>query len=512
MRRWRSLPGVADRHPWWTSFVLFFALGSLWSLASPLFSVPDEPSHVVWAAAVARGQLRAQERTTTVAPNEDGEAAFVRVPEVFVLAHEVPGCYAFHPREPADCAPAFAGPHRTASVRTNAGRYPPVYYLVTGLPSVPLPTAIGVRAMRLVSAAVSAAFLASAVTALRRMDRRAPLLVGLAVAVTPMTLYLAGSVNPSSVEAAAAIALWASLVALAQGAPPTRPVVVTAAAGAGGLALSRPLSPLWVGVIGLCALIIVPWDRIRALARDRLVRRGAAAVAVCLVLAGAWILWAQALDGFTAVRRPPADATGTDIVRTSIGRTGSDLRQMVGIFGWLDAPGPALTYTLWTVAVGVLVVSALAAASGRGIAALAVVVVLTVAVPVVIESAEARRLGFVWQGRYTLPLAVGVPLLAAALGRDVLARLGSRLVAVLLGLLVTGHFLAFVWALRRHAMGVDGWFGDPLEWQPPGSALVVVVAFAAALVAQGWWLARLAGAEAPVDRPVPAEPASPGGC
>ena len=44
-----------------TSWLVYAAglvvLSVLWAVASPLFSVPDEPAHYVKAAAVARGQL-----------------------------------------------------------------------------------------------------------------------------------------------------------------------------------------------------------------------------------------------------------------------------------------------------------------------------------------------------------------------------------------------------------------------------------------------------------------------
>ncbi len=32
--------------------------------------------------------------------------------------------------------------------------------------------------------------------------------------------------------------------------------------------------------------------------------------------------------------------------------------------------------------------------------------------PLVAEAASAPRIGFVWQGRYSLPLAIGVPVVA----------------------------------------------------------------------------------------------------
>ena len=46
--RWRTF-GVA--------FLAIFLPMLLWALASPLMSVPDEPSHAIRAAAVVRGEV-----------------------------------------------------------------------------------------------------------------------------------------------------------------------------------------------------------------------------------------------------------------------------------------------------------------------------------------------------------------------------------------------------------------------------------------------------------------------
>jgi hypothetical protein len=493
----RLLPRVADRHPWCTSFVLLFALAALWSVSSPLFSIPDEPSHVVKAAAVSRGQLGARE---VAVPH--GFEGYVRVPQVFELAHVVPTCYAFRSQVTAECAPAFVGPRRAVEVRTAAARYPPGYYFVAGLPSLVWPSAIGVRAMRLVTAAISAALLASAFTTLRRADGGAQLLLGLVVAVTPMTLYLAGSVNPSSPEIAAGVALWASLLALVLGIEAPGRVVAQAVASAAILALSRPLSPVWVALIFVTIALVAPRGRLWALARSPVVLRGAVLVAVSVAVAVAWIVGAHALKGFIPGLPPSHDVSTTDIVRTSVGKYGGQVRQMIGMFGWLDAPPPVLTHGLWLCALGFLVLVGLARGTARFVAGLLVLIGLTIVVPVVLESAQARSFGYIWQGRYTLPLAAGIPLLAAAMARDTLERMGGRLVAILVGLLLTAHFLAFVWTLRRYAVGINGWFDDDLAWQPPVAAVALVAAFAAALVAYGWWVVRLARTPVPAEVPV----------
>jgi hypothetical protein len=46
----------STRRVWWVSFALVALAGSLWSLASPLYSGPDEPAHATRAVSLVRGQ------------------------------------------------------------------------------------------------------------------------------------------------------------------------------------------------------------------------------------------------------------------------------------------------------------------------------------------------------------------------------------------------------------------------------------------------------------------------
>ncbi len=97
-------------------------------------------------------------------------------------------------------------------VPSPAGRYNPAYYAVVGIPTLVRPGEATVYVMRFLTAAIVACLLTLGVTACRELDDPRWAVVGFAAAVTPMTLFLAGSVNPSAVEIAAALALWATLL------------------------------------------------------------------------------------------------------------------------------------------------------------------------------------------------------------------------------------------------------------------------------------------------------------
>ncbi len=477
---------VPKDRPWWISFVLLFLLGGLWSLASPVLSVPDEGAHVMKAAAVVRGQLLTEEVTTPLGPQSS-----VVVPEVFTRMYGSP-CYAFKPDVSVACAGPLEGKSEDAVGITSSGRYPPLYYMAVGAPSLAFESARGVRLMRLVSVGLSAALLASAFASARQASRSHFVVVGLAVAITPMVLYLSGSVNPNGFEIAAAAGLWASLLALLLGpASPLWPRTITrAAAAALALALSRPLSPVWVVLIGLLVLAMADRERVLALLRNRLVRL-AAVVSALSVLAGVvWVMVSGALNVLIPVTTG-AEQSFSGIARRSLGGTGNEVLHMIGVFGWLDTMSALATYYAWFTCIGFLLLAGLASAGRRHKVVVWVLVILIVLLPRVIEASQVRTFGFAWQGRYTLPLAVGLPMVTALLAGNLDLRLSKELTRLLVGAVVIGHALAFMWAYRRFAVGVSGPL-SPLDWPGSTRAMSLLVVFTLVAAAYGWWVVRLA--------------------
>src|SRR5262249_49329825 len=147
-----------------------------------------------------------------------------------------------------------------------------------------------------------------------------------------------------------------------------------------------------------------------------------AVVAVAVAIHLAWNLHYATYDSRHYVGTPIDDETSR-ILRTTIGQGYSLLRQMIGLFGWFDTASPALTYVIWIAAVGILVGLSVLLAPRIWSGVVGVLVVLTIVVPIVLESLEANQTGYIWSGRYTLPLAVGIPIVAAS-GLSVL-RLGA---------------------------------------------------------------------------------------
>lgn len=466
-----------------------FALQGLWALASPLLSVPDEPAHVIKAAAVARGQWRSPEEATPRGP-----ISTVMVPDIFARTFGSP-CFAFQPDVSVECAGPLMGAPENVPAATSAGRYPPLYYLVVGLPSLAFPSGLGIHLMRLVSSFLSAALLASAFASARETTRSRCMVLGVAVAITPMVLYLAASVNPNGLEIAASTALWSSLIlmVLAERSVPTPRLGVRIGIAASALVLSRPLSSLWLVLIVVLVVAMAKGERLRLLMRSRVVWLSAVTIGLCLLGAAVWVILSGALE-LLSIGVVAGDVSYREILRTSMGKTGDEVHHMIGTFGWLDTQSPLITYYAWFACLGFLGFAGLAAVKRRPKLVLAGIVLLIVGLPRVIEASQARELGYAWQGRYTLPLAVGFPIIAALLAESVWATLGPRLTRFLVSSMVVGHVFAFLWALRRYAVGVGGPL-SPTKWPNPAVSWTLVIGFALAAMAYGRWITHLAAAD-----------------
>ncbi|HMG27467.1 MAG TPA: DUF2142 domain-containing protein, partial [Acidimicrobiia bacterium] len=502
--RLRSL-NTPDRRAWWVSFAILFALGALWALANPPTAASDELAHVVHAAAVSRGdffgrplsreQLAEFPSRYYVGSNQGGDPRVyrsVKVPEIYDRPNLV--CYVNHSQQTAACLD-FAGPQAVKGVVSQTTRYPPAFYAWVGFPARLVsagPPALYV--MRLAAVGLVAALVASAVVTLRRVGDSSFVRLGLLVALTPVALFFGATVNPTGVEVAAAIGLWVSGTVVVNEARSSgnggldARLVARVGIAAGVLVLTRQLGPLWVGLTVLVLAGLAGMQGLRALRRSRALVAWTCVVAACLVAQLAWIVWVRALDphNFLGVA---SHKDGLTLAKESFGDSYSYLREMIGVFGWRDVPAPTLTFLIWFAALGGLGALAVAFGRRRDVVALLVVTIATVVVPVALYVEQAGYAG--WQGRYGMPVAVGVPVLAGLALRDT-AVLNARGVAVAVAgaALGVGHVLAFAQNLRRYSVGAGGtvWFWTREAWSPPVASLLLLIAFV--VVTAGWvaWL------------------------
>jgi hypothetical protein len=485
----------SSRWMWWTSFLLVVMLSSLWNLADPLYAGPDEPAHVIRAHALDHGQLTGKELSrerTRQAGRRD--LLLVRAPQIYQTA-EGSVCWVFRPDVTAACL-RFDGPTRDVDIPITAARHPPAYYAVVGVVSwLHGPGALTVHLMRLIGALITGAFVATAITALRRSPAPPVAAVGLLLALTPMVLFVSGVVNPSTAEIAAAIAFWVCGLVLVSGSgrqPDKRLITAVGIAGC-ALALIRQLGPLWLSLIALAIVATANRSTLAALARSSWARLWGGLIVVSAFAQVLWDVYAKPLD-LSPISERRTNLDTAEILRETFGASFGRYREMIGSFGWLDTPAPALTVLLWTAGVGFLVLLAVMFARRRNVAILVALLAATAVVPALIESSQFRHVGgFAWQGRYTLPLAVGVPIVAATalasteLGRELT---GRRFSLAVVSVFVVAHILAFAQNLRRYTVGYDGPinFWKHPDWSPPGTAPFLTVAYAIVVIGFVLWV------------------------
>jgi hypothetical protein len=238
------------------------------------------------------------------------------------------------------------------------------------------------------------------------------------------------------------------------------------------------------------------------LARSGWVRFWSVLVVLSVCAQLAWTRTFGSFD-FTKIGGEQLDLPLSSAVRVTFGGSFLRYHEMIGAFGWRETRVPALVYVVWTAAIGLLVLLAVAWSTRRYVLALAVLLAATVFVPVALESAKLNESGgYAWQGRYTLPLAVGVPILAAfALSSTERGRqlVQSRLLAVVGAAVAASYILAFVQNLRRYTAGPESelQFWKAADWSPPVSSLILMPLFCIVAVAFVWWMLALRRPEEP---------------
>ncbi len=453
-----------------------------WVVGNPPFAAPDEAAHYVRALGAAQGDWSGVPARVAPPPGLAADVAARQVAWVDQSTRAVrvagrlaplPDCYVRDPRATAACLErASPVPVPAGGLVTTVGTYQPLPY---ALPSVAVEAAEGpaggVRLARVAGALPALALLLAAAWAL---GPGAPLL-GLLVAVTPMALFSAATLNGSGLEIAGGIAFAAALVRIARGGAPAGAWALAAAAGA-VLALSRSTGPLWAVLL----LAVVPVLAGRA-GTVRVVREGgsaAAATAAALLAAVAGNRLWEAAQGPEVILSLVNPRSG---LRGGIGQFRDSSPELIGRFGYLEYDLPGLVLLAWAaVALGLLALGLRAAPRPRRLALLAAVAAAA-ALPVALYVLVIRHTGFGLQGRHVLPVLAALPLLAGELA----ARRppSARLLAAAGGVLAAAQLAAWWFNARRSAVGIDGpvWFSGAAEWAPPGGWLP-------------WALCALAGA------------------
>ncbi len=482
----QSRPHASSTGP---SFLIVFAilglLTTIWSFASPIMSVPDEDAHAVRAASVARGQLLLESN------GQQSEKSAVLVPG-YLADLEEGRCFQFQAKVTADCAPVMdATDTGLRQATTSAGNYNPLYYLAAGLPTLVLSGAPAVYGMRILSGLLSAALLASTISSAGRLGQPKWPVTAALVALTPMVLFLSGSVNPNAMEIAAAAALFMNLCVVLEnhsGLGAVRSNIVMVAVSGTVLANTRPVSLLWLALAVAAAVLAYGYRPLLKVLTDRLSQVMVVVLGAGCVLS---LLWLTESQSFKSLLGQPMDITPGTAAAIMLDRTFDYATGYIGFMGWLDTRLPQGIYIFWYFAMAAVLLAGVTARPVRGRWGVYMLIIAVVAIPPVMQAQVVQDLGWIWQGRYLLALIV-VLLLACGVANRYqpfpVDSAGARSAAGwLLGTAAVAHVYAFVHVFRRYTVGLDelvrwGEMTDP-AWQPPGTWQGLTLAYALVMAA-----------------------------
>jgi Predicted membrane protein (DUF2142) len=472
---------------------LILLIGS-WIGANAPGEAPDEPANYVKAVGAGHGQFYGTSTTlkNPSFPPKQGEAQRIAWIQRNTRAFRIPAGLNPEPLTctdeqyrltlPTTCSKDVPQPQPATTWSSYVGTYQPYVYAVAGFFMNRMSGSISALYMgRVIIALICAAFIALAVAA--SWDRRAgPIsLAGVAIAASPMVLFLGSALGANGVEIASALCLFAVVLRGARPDPPAWLWAVGSAAAAATI-LARPTGLAW---LVLAAALAVFRHGPRSLL-TALLRPGKRRIAIAVTVLGiaAAVAWDETLQ--------PHPKLDLGLAWRSLHHWPKEItrlgKEWIGVFGWATVPMNRLVYALVLTLVALLVIAALIAAPSLRerllvLGALASAVVITLAM----DALVFQQTYFPVYGRYLLPIGMLVPLVSA----DTVTRFRSRLPAAALRIGAPVILVAMslvqltgVWtSARRSAVGVDGprWFFSAAKWAPPGG---------------WWWVAILAAAGA----------------
>ena len=430
---------------------LLIAIAGLGMFAStPPSGGPDEPAQELTAWYLSGHGFRPASAELFSAP----------------LSFSVDPCFKVYADVSAACAPPRSSAEAAVST-SGVLNYPPPYYWVVGIGERLAASVAGIKYADVGGRLASFLLNFGALLLLSLYMRRRNALWGsvLLVVAPPMAVFMGAVVNPSGWEITCGLVMAAILAEAAWGRqslgsaiwPKTTSLMLVVASIA--LCLARPLGFVWASGLTVSAIALAPSINRRMLLRI------ACAAAPGIVLGMLWTLAYHVSPTLSsdsqaaAIASPPPLAYYAGWFALSLLYLPLRVYQMFGVLGWLDTPAPLLLFLVNLIAWGALLIrlpSIRKAAVMCGIFGIAIL-------PSGIEAIGWGAWPVWWQGRYTLPFALGFALLLLVRSGWLIPRsvsIVSAISVLSLGLMVWVNAI-------RYSFGLNA-FGLPVSLGNPG--------------------------------------------
>jgi len=425
--------------------VAIFVLTAVWSLMTPLFSGPDEPSNFVRSAAVVRGEWVGE--NVAPSPLKSYWTTTVDIDPQFGAANNIPWCFAPYSDHPG-CGSRLEDTQVTdIPAWTNMGRYPIASFFISGIGTVFGAQDLSVRAARLMMSLACAMLIA---LSLAEMKRRAASSIGVLMAVLPGTVFLASTMNPSALEICAALALWTIMPSVIAHDRTRFNALVFGFSGA-LLILTRAIGPVLYVLV--CALSYVSTKQRRQLVVITKQFINVLAIhGLAVLFAGWWYLEIYSFQTNNVLSEGIPSILMRSQINQAVRHIPVLLDQAVGNFGWLDSPMPRIALYIIVVLYSVVLAgSVVVGSAGTRIALIALCLVIIAVVIVLDVNYYSMLRAFGAQGRHIVPLLVGLPIIAAS---SFTWKRNWEVAAVgIWGLVMVWAGLG---ALRRYTVGING--------------------------------------------------------
>jgi len=392
---------VSGRKTFASFFIGILLVQAAWITAMPAFRGPDEFDHVFRAEGVSHGAFMPGETIATAR----GTLTPVRR-SVIDAASDVCASYKYPGYH--DCHAYGPDKGEWGTVGSGAGRYNPAYYVVVGNIARFVDGVAVDYVIRALTAFMCALLLAWAALLWTRPGRSQWRTLAFMTALTPVLLFSTTVAAPNGVSYAAAVLLWTAGLAFLSNPVEqrSRSAATGVAVGAVVMCNTHTTGPLWLLLIALTWVLLKPAEVLAAL-RDRRNWSLIALVGVGAAVSAAWTLVSGA-----NLPSPSGEITSNpEVGKLAVSELGW-LLQTIAAFPLRNEMAPTPVYFLWLIGFIMLIVHAF---QGRGRPLLVVlwVAFALIATQTVLTYVGFKTDGYAWQGRYGLPLSVGLALLPA---------------------------------------------------------------------------------------------------